>query len=148
MRYNCVNISLLTRQKQPAARAHRNRALPLPPYFLFTNALRSNIAIDQLAQSTAAGVIGISHYMHGQVCLVSTEATSFLREPGTVHIRIGTTWEDSASSVPFMRRAETGRHLLRPSSGERERIYSNYQTFEGKRGARAIFGGITRVWLL
>lgn len=97
------------------------------------------IALDQLARSPAAGVIGISHYMHGQVGRVSAEATAFsLRQPGTVHIRIGTTWEDPASGVPLMRWAEDARNLLRSRS--RERIFSNYQTLEGAGAAQALFG--------
>ncbi len=67
---------------------------------LFTNLKRLSdeaidITIDRLAKAPAETVMGISHYMPGEVCRVKPEATAFsLREPGAVHILIGLEWED------------------------------------------------------
>ena len=83
--------------------------------------------------------MGISHYMHGEVCRVKPEATAFsLREPGAVHIRIGLEWEDAAAADRLMDWADETWRLLRPSSGER--MYANYQSYEGKGAAEAVFG--------
>jgi FAD/FMN-containing dehydrogenase len=99
-----------------------------------------DVALDRLAEAPAEMVLGISHYMHGQVCRVRPDATAFsLRESGGVHIRIGMDWNDAASAEHLMAWADDTSRRLRPSSGER--IYSNYQSHTGQGAAEALFGG-------
>jgi hypothetical protein len=97
------------------------------------------MALDRLSAAPAETVLGISHYMHGEVCRVTPDATAFpLRQVGGVHIRIGMDWNDSAAAERLMRWAGEARRLLRPPSGER--IYANYQSYAGKGTAQAVFG--------
>ncbi len=78
--------------------------------------------------------------MHGEVCRLGPGATAFpIREPGTVHIRIGLAWEDPNVGDSLMAWADETWHSLRPAAGEQ--IYANYQTHEGKGTAQAVFGG-------
>jgi hypothetical protein len=96
-------------------------------------------ALDRLSAAPAETVLGISHYMHGEVCRVTPDSTAFpLRQPGGVHIRIGLDWNDLAAAPRLIRWADEARRLLRPSSGER--IYANYQSYAGKGSAEAVFG--------
>jgi len=98
-----------------------------------------NITLDRLAHAPAETVLGLSHYMHGQVCRVPADATAFsLRHTGGIHIRVGLSWEDSAAAERLMSWADEAFGLLRPSSGER--IYANYQSYEGRGAAEAVFG--------
>src|SRR5229473_7922941 len=84
-------------------------------------------------------VLGISHYMHGEVCRVKPDSTAFpLRQSGGIHIRIGFDWEDPAKAQGFMLWADEARRRLRRSSGER--IYANYQSYAGKGTPEAVFG--------
>ena len=46
--------------------------------------------LDRLSEARAETVLGITHYMHGEVCRVTPDATAFpLRQSGGIHIRIG-----------------------------------------------------------
>jgi hypothetical protein len=93
--------------------------------------------LDRLAEAPPATVLGITHYMHGQVCRVESEATAFpLRQPGAFLARINLDGNDSAAAPWLMRWAEDACRLLRPSSGEQ--IYANYQSYAGS--AQAVFG--------
>lgn len=95
--------------------------------------------LDRLSQAPAETVIGINHYMHGQVCRVTSDSTAFpLRQSGGIHIQIIVAWRDSAEARRLMLWAEETRRLLRPSSGER--IYANYQSHAGKGASEAVFG--------
>ena len=91
------------------------------------------------SHAPAETVIGISHYTHGEVCRVTTDATAFpLRQSGGVHIRIGLSWNDAEAAQRLTPWAEKAWRALRPSSGER--IYANYQSSAGKGAAQAVFG--------
>jgi hypothetical protein len=95
--------------------------------------------LDRLSAAPPETVLGISHYMHGEVCRVTPDSTAFpLRGLGGVHIRIGLDWNDSTAAPRPVRWADEARRLLRPSSGER--IYANYQSNAGKGSAEAVFG--------
>ena len=99
-----------------------------------------DIALDRLSQAPLDTVLGIDHYMHGEVCRVKPDSTAFpLRQSGGIHIRIILDWKDSADAQRLMLWAEEARRLLRPSSGER--IYANYQSYIGKGTPEAVFGG-------
>lgn len=96
-------------------------------------------ALDRLSDSPVDTVLVIDHYMHGQVCRVTSDSTAFpLRQSGGIHIRINVIWKDSAEAQRRMLWAKETRRLLRPSSGER--IYANYQSHVGEGAAEAIFG--------
>ena len=98
------------------------------------------MTLDRLSEAPAETVLGINHYMHGEVCRATPDSTAFsLRQSGGVHIRIGLAWNDSAAAARLMPWADEARRLLRPSSGER--IYANYQSYAGKGSAEAVFGG-------
>jgi FAD/FMN-containing dehydrogenase len=98
-----------------------------------------DIILDRLSQAPLETVLGISHYMHGEVCRVKPDSTAFpLRQSGGIHIRIGMDWNDPAKARPLMLWADEARQLLRPSSSER--IYANYQSYAGKGTAEAVFG--------
>ena len=99
-----------------------------------------DITLDRLSQAPLETVLGIDHYMHGEVCRVKTDSTACpLRQSGGIHIRIILNWKDPAKAQRFMLWADETRRLLRASSGER--IYANYQSYAGKGAAEAIFGG-------
>src|SRR5262249_34081873 len=56
-----------------------------------------DITLDRLSQAPLEAVLGISHYMHGEVCRVKPDSTAFpLRQSGGIHIRIGFDWDDPA----------------------------------------------------
>lgn len=98
-----------------------------------------DITLDRLADAPAETVLGITHYMHGEVCRVPPESTAFaLRQSGGVHIRIGSAWHNPAASERLLHWAGQARQLLRPSSSEQ--IYANYQSYAGKGTAEAVFG--------
>jgi hypothetical protein len=42
-----------------------------------------DICVDKLAQATPDVVMGVSHYMHGEVCRVKPEATAFSASSGS-----------------------------------------------------------------
>ena len=83
--------------------------------------------------------MGISHYMHGQVCRVAPSATAFpLRETGGLNVRLAYTWSDAAAGQRLTQWADESLRLLRP--GANERIYANFQTYEASSGAAAVYG--------
>ena len=95
--------------------------------------------LERLSEAPSATVLGISHYLHGEVCRVAPDATAFaLRQSGGFLIRINLEWNDSAAAPRLMRWADDARRLLQAASGER--IYANYQSHAGKGTAEAVFG--------
>jgi len=98
-----------------------------------------DIILDRLSQAPLESVLGIAHYMHGEVCRVKPDSTAFpLRQSGGIHIRISLDWKDSGEARRCMLWADETRKLLRPVSGER--IYANYQSYTEKGTAEAVFG--------
>ena len=94
--------------------------------------------LDRLADAPPATVLGLTHYMHGEVCRVAPDATAFpLRQPGGFLFRVNLEGNDSAAPR-LMRWADDACGLLRPSSGEQ--IYVNYQSHTGKGSPHAVFG--------
>ena len=83
---------------------------------VYRNSLSNEVmdaALDRLSAAPPETVLGISHYMHGEVCRVTPDSTAFpLRGLGGVHIRIGLDWNDSAAAPRLMRWAEEARRLL------------------------------------
>jgi FAD/FMN-containing dehydrogenase len=99
-----------------------------------------DVIVDRLARASPEVVMGISHYMHGQVCRAAPSATAFpLRDAGGLNVRLAYTWNDAATGQRLNEWAEESLRLLRPARDER--IYANFQTYEAKSGAAAVYSG-------
>jgi FAD/FMN-containing dehydrogenase len=97
-----------------------------------------DIVVDRFAQASPEVVMGISHYMHGQVCRVAPTATAFpLREAGGLNVRMAYTWDDPATGDRLTQWADESLRLLRPRADER--IYANFQTYEASNGGAAVY---------
>jgi hypothetical protein len=91
-----------------------------------------------LGRASPEAIMGISHYMHGQVCRVAPSATAFpLRDPGGLNVRLAYTWNDPATGHRLTQWADESLRLLRPTANER--IYANFQTYETKSGGAAVY---------
>jgi len=96
------------------------------------------IFIDRLASAPTDAIFGLSHYMHGAVCRVATDATAFPhRQAHSVHLRVACQWSDPAESDRRFAWTDEWRRLCRPRTDET--IYANYQTYATERGGAAIF---------
>src|SRR5437867_541913 len=97
------------------------------------------IIVDRFGQASPETIMGISHYMHGQVCRLAPSATAFpLRQAGGLNVRLAYTWNDSATGQRLTEWADQSMRLLGPSADER--IYANFQTYEARSGAAAVYG--------
>jgi hypothetical protein len=109
---------------------------------VYRNALSDDVmdrVLDRLSEAPPATVLGITHYLHGEVCRVAPDATAFpLRQTGGFLVRVNLDGKDYAAAPRLMRWADDACRLLRPSSGEQ--IYANYQSYTGKDSAQAVFG--------
>lgn len=98
-----------------------------------------DIYLDKLAHASPDVILGLSHYMHGEVCRVKPEATAFPhRAAHSVHLRVAYSWSDPAASEERFAWGDEWLRLLRPQTDER--LYANYQTYETKVGSRSLFG--------
>ena len=98
-----------------------------------------DIIVDRFGRASPEIIMGISHYMHGQVCRVAPTATAFpLRQAGGLNVRLAYTWNDPATGQRLTQWADESLRLLRPSADER--IYANFQTYEARSGAAAVYG--------
>jgi FAD/FMN-containing dehydrogenase len=98
-----------------------------------------DIIVDRLGRVSPEVIMGISHYMHGQVCRVAPSATAFpLRQAGGLNVRMAYTWNDPATGRRLTEWADESLRLLRPNAGER--VYANFQTYEARSGAAAVYG--------
>src|SRR5687768_2963193 len=89
------------------------------------------IIVDRFERAAPEAIMGISHYMHGQVCRVAASATAFpLRDAGALNVRLAYTWNDAATCERLTQWADKSMRVLRPPSNER--IYANFQTYEAK----------------
>jgi len=103
------------------------------------------ILVDRLARAGPEAILGISHYMHGEVCRPAPSATAFpLRQTGGLNVRLAYTWTDPATGQQLIGWADESLRLLRPKA--EERIYANFQTYEARPGAAAVYGtNLTRL---
>ena len=98
-----------------------------------------DIIVDQLAHASPDTIMGLSHYMHGEVCRVEPDATAFPhRQAHSVHLRVAYNWNDPQANEKRLAWGDEWLRLLRPPSDER--IYANYQTYETKAGSPSVFG--------
>jgi hypothetical protein len=99
-----------------------------------------DVIVERLGRASPEAIMGISHYMHGQVCRVAPNATAFpLRQAGGLNVRLAYAWNDPATGRRLAGWAEESLRLLRPGAGER--IYANFQTYEAESGAAAVYQG-------
>ena len=98
-----------------------------------------DVIVDRLGSAAPQVVMGISHYMHGQVCRVAPGATAFpLREAGGLNVRLAYTWDDPSTGERLSQWSAESLRLLRPPANER--IYANFQTYQASSGAAAVYG--------
>ena len=97
-----------------------------------------DMIVDRLGRASPDAILGISHYMHGQVCRLAPSATAFpLRQAGGLNVRLAYTWNDPTTGRRLTQWADESLRLLRP--GADERIYANFQTYEARNGAAAVY---------
>lgn len=81
----------------------------------------------------------LSHYMHGEVCRVATDATAFVhRTVGAVHVVFWVQWKDAANASACMSWQDKTFDLLQQYSGEH--IYANYMSTKGEVAAKKTYG--------
>jgi hypothetical protein len=98
-----------------------------------------DVIVDRFERASPESIMGISHYMHGQVCRVAPNATAFpLRQTGGLNVRLAYTWNDPATGQRLTQWAAESLPLLRPRTDEK--IYANFQTYETGSGASAVYG--------
>jgi hypothetical protein len=98
-----------------------------------------DIIVDRLGRASPEIIMGISHYMHGQVCRVApTDAAFPLRQAGGLNVRMAYTWNEPATGECLTQWADQSLRLMRP--GADERIYANFQTYETNSRAAAVYG--------
>ena len=98
-----------------------------------------DIIVDRLGRAAPEAILGISHCMHGQVCRLAPSAMAFpLRQTGGLNVRLAYTWNEPATGRRLTQWADESLRLLRPSADER--IYANFQTYEARNGAAAVYG--------
>jgi FAD/FMN-containing dehydrogenase len=96
------------------------------------------ILVEQLEDATPDVVMGLSHYMHGEVCRVSPAATAFAhRQAHAVYLRAAFSWTDPAESDQRIAWGKRWLQQLRPSTNER--LYANYQTYETEAGSASLW---------
>lgn len=97
-----------------------------------------DVYVEQLLGGTPDVVMGLSHYMHGQVCRVDPTATAFPhRREHSIHLRASFSWSDPLLTESKLAWGEQWRDALRDESNER--IYANYQTYETAAGSPSVF---------
>ena len=98
-----------------------------------------DIIVDQLTHASSDTIMGLSHYMHGQVCRVKSDATAFPhRQAHSVHLRVAYNWTDPQVTEQQFAWGEEWLRVLRPQSDER--IYANYQTYKTHAGSSSVYG--------
>src|SRR5207247_11477034 len=66
-----------------------------------------DVIVDRFGRASPEIIMGISHYMHGQVCRVAPSATAFpLRETGGLNVRLAYTWKDPSTGQRVTQRAD------------------------------------------
>ena len=95
--------------------------------------------VEQLAHAAPEVVMGLSHYMHGEVCRVQPEDTAFPhRQAHAIHLRVAVSWSDPRLSEQRFAWLDGWLRRLRPRT--QERLYANYQTYDTDAGSAALFG--------
>jgi FAD/FMN-containing dehydrogenase len=140
-----VRLQTFAELAEKAAATNPGNAAP-PAFRGIQTVYRNNITdevidiyVDQLANAAPDVILGLSHYMHGEVCRVKLDGTAFPhRAAHSVHLRAAYSWRDPEESEKRFAWGQQWLELLRPRLDER--LYANYQTYEAKTGSAALFG--------
>ena len=100
-----------------------------------------DLVLDCLEQAPRKSnvLFNFSHYMHGEVCRIKPDATSFeLRKQGAAHLVLAISWQDSGETTSCLKWHSETFDRLQPLSGGR--IYANYMSIPGGSTAKAVFG--------
>jgi FAD binding domain/Berberine and berberine like len=80
-----------------------------------------------------------SHYMHGEVCRVASDATAFeLRQPNAVHLGHWLTWKEPMNAAACI--TWHNKIFERLESFASGRVYANYMSTSGGANAKSVFG--------
>jgi FAD/FMN-containing dehydrogenase len=80
-----------------------------------------------------------SHYMHGEVCRIATDATAFeLRQSGAVHLGHWLSWKEPANAATCITWHDKVFQRLESFAGGR--VYANYMSTPGGANAKSVFG--------
>jgi FAD/FMN-containing dehydrogenase len=83
-------------------------------------------------------MIGLDHYMHGQVCRVKPDSTAFeLRARDAMHIWVEAGGKDTANEASLSRWVGQTWTALRAYSGGR--VYANYPAAETESAVREVY---------
>jgi FAD/FMN-containing dehydrogenase len=95
--------------------------------------------LDRFAQAPGpVAMIGLDHYMHGQVCRVKPDSTAFeLRARDAVHVWVEAIGENTANEASLSRWVGQTWTALRTYSGGR--VYANYPAAETESAVREVY---------
>ena len=80
-----------------------------------------------------------SHFMHGEVCRIATDATAFeLRQSSAVHLGHWLSWKEPANAAACMTWHDKAFERLESFAGGR--VYANYMSTSGGANAKSVFG--------
>lgn len=98
-----------------------------------------DIYSDLLERASPDVILGMSHYMHGEVCRISPHAAAFPhRQAHAIHLRVACNWSNPEDNDARFAWGEEWLRLLRPKTNEQ--LYANYQTYETASGSPSLFG--------
>jgi hypothetical protein len=141
-----INAVLFERSANEPAAATNPGNTPAPAFRAIQSVYREQISddiidifVDQLAHASSVVVMGLSHYMHGEVCRVAPDNTAFPhRQVHSIHLRVAYNWSDPKENEQRFASGEEWLRLLRPQVNES--ICANYQTCETPSGSESLFG--------
>ena len=94
--------------------------------------------VDSVIQGASRGMsMGLGHYMHGQVCRVSTDATPLPRTAGQFTYFFDANWRDPARADIAMRWVNDAASAMRPWSSAG--AYVNYLSVDTDEAVRAAY---------
>lgn len=100
-----------------------------------------DFVVECVSQPPPSGKVffDFSHYMHGEVCRVASDATAFeLRQPGAAHLGHWLTWKEPANADACMKWHNNIFEQLESYAGGR--VYANYMSTPAGANAKSVFG--------
>lgn len=100
-----------------------------------------DLILDRFAQPPPSCdlVFNLSHYMHGEVCRIATDATAFVhRTVGALHLVFWIEWKDPANAAACISWNDKTFNLLQQYSGGH--IYANYMSTKEELAAEKTYG--------
>ena len=104
-----------------------------------------NLVIECSAQppSSCGVVVGLDHYVHGQVCRVAPDATAFgLRKAGAIHMTFWVVWKEKAQASACMAWSKSMLEQFRQYSGGR--VFANYMSAMVRPSQKVLTAATTR----